>query len=427
MKKQQLIITPDDLKSLPVFITTMSRWDNEISSASLALAKVLSRTNKVYYFDYPYTFPDILRGRKDPTVKRRLPALLFGKDPIHPIPGQSANLKAVTPRAVFPFNFLSPGWSYELGGHINNKILASAIKKVARKEGIQNYILLNSFSPNYLWNTVNYVDPVVSIYHSRDEIGTKEYTARHGIRNELNCIRNYDLAIATSTELCRKLSEKSGNKVHYFPNGGDITLFRTAIDKSLPKPVEMQSISTPIIGYTGAVCQRIDYELLVKIARRHSDKTIVMVGPRLDKKYTTINLDEIPNIVFTGPKKIDELPAYLQYFDCAIIPFVKDVLTKSIYPLKINEYLAAGRSVVTTDFSEDINSFAPYIHLTKDHDSFLDAIDDAILANSAEDRQKRLNASLGNSWEKRVELFWQMIWETWQEKAQLERAGIRYH
>jgi teichuronic acid biosynthesis glycosyltransferase TuaH len=416
MKALPPINNIEALKSLPVIIATMSRWDSEISSASLALAKVLSRTNKVYYFDYPYTWPDILRGRKDPSVKRRMPALFNGKDPVIHIPGQSENLMAVTPKAVLPVNFFSPGWMYEHASHINNKLFASAINRVVKHEGSGNYIFLNSFSPNYLWETRGYINPAVSIYHSRDEIGTKEYTARHGIRNELNCIRNYDLAIATSSELCRKLSAKSDKKVHYFPNGGDITLFRKAIDGPLPKPSELENIHTPIIGYTGAVCQRIDYELLVKVAERNRDKTIVIVGPRLDKQYTSINLDEIPNILFTGARKIDDLPNYLQNFDCAIIPFVKDVLTKSIYPLKINEYLAAGRSVVTTDFSEDIGSFSSYIYLAKDHDSFLDAIDISILSNSAEDQRKRLAAASGNSWENRVELFWEMVWETWQKK-----------
>lgn len=108
-----------------------------------------------------------------------------------------------------------------------------------------------------------------------------------------------------------------------FPNGGDVKLFRTTVNESLAKPRELEDIKTPIIGYTGALCQRIDYELLVKILEENKDKTVVMVGPRKDKEFTKINLDQYPNIRFTGPKRIEELPSYLKYFDCAIIPFRK--------------------------------------------------------------------------------------------------------
>jgi len=55
-------------------------------------------------------------------------------------------------------------------------------------------------------------------------------------------------------------------------------------------------------------------------------------------------------VVFYGPKKVQDLPAYLKTFSLGIIPFIKNQFTKGIYPLKINEYLAAGIPVVSTNF-----------------------------------------------------------------------------
>ena len=406
-----------EFSTLPIFIATMSRCDSEISSASLALAKVLSRNNKVYYIDYPYTIFDVWRERNLETVKKRLMALLLGRNFIWHIKDQPANLNAITPLAVLPINSLS-GLIYRLGNYCNNKIIASAIKRTLKKEGITEYIFINSFNPNYLSHISRYLNPVLSIYHSRDAIGEiNEYTRRHGIENEQICIKNYDLSIATSKELCKKLSESCGKFVNYFPNGGDITLFRKAIEEKLPKPIELQNVHTPIIGYTGAVCQRIDYELLVKIAESNPTKTIVIVGPRQDKQHTTINLDAIPNILFVGSRKIDELPYYLQYFDCSIIPFLCNGLTKSIYPLKINEYLAAGRSVVTTNFSEDIKGFDSSILIADNHDSFLELIDKALLLNTEDAMNERLKVSSSNSWENRVELLWNLAWSTFKNEV----------
>lgn len=404
------------LSTLPIFITSMSRCDSEISSASLALAKVLSRNNKVFYIDYPYTILDVWRERKLASVKKRLSALLFGRKFLWAVEGQSSNFVALTPLPVLPINSFH-GILYKLGLHINNKILSLAIKRVLKKYGFTDYIFFNSFNPNYLSDISRYLKPALSIYQSRDAIGEiNEYTRRHGVENEKICIQNYDLTIATSKELCRNLTELTHKYIHYFPNGGDIQLFKKAIDEVFSKPIELQKIHTPIIGYTGAVCQRVDYELLVEIAEKHQDKTIVIVGPRQDKLHTSINLDAISNIIFVGSRKIDELPYYLQYFDCAIIPFKCNGFTKSIYPLKINEYLASGRSVVTTNFSEDIQGFASSILIANNHNEFLQYINDAIVLNSNDLKYKRLEAAATNSWENRVDLLWNLIWETYQIK-----------
>ena len=404
------MLTKKEFENLPVFITTMSRWDGDRSSASLALAKVLSRTNPVYYIDYPYSWADVWRERKLPTLKRRLPALLYGKNYLAHVTGQPANLLGATPSPVLPIYSLPAGKLYDVAAAYNNRRVAALIKKIIKEKNISDYILINSFNPTYLSHIKKYLHPTLSVYHSRDAI---EEVKGHGLVKENECVQHYDMAMATSKQLCRNISARNNCEVNYFPNGGDIQLFRTAFEQDLPRPAELANITTPIIGYTGAVCQRIDYELLVKIAAANRDKTIVIVGPRQDKEFTNINLDEIPNIIFTGPKKIEQLPAYLRYFDCTIIPFVKNNLTGGIYPLKINEYLGAGRAVVTTDFSEDISTFKDHVYMAASHEEFLQFINIAIKDNDPQKMQQRLQTATGNAWEQRILLFWQLAWNAY--------------
>jgi len=415
------MLTKNDFENLPIFIISMSRWDGDVSSASLALAKVLSRTNPVFYIDYPYSWADVWRQRKTPNLKRRMPALFYGKDYLVPVTGQSGHLLGATPKPGLPIFSLSPGALYNLGSHYNNHRIAGLVKRIIKEKNIKEYLFINSFNPSYLSKLDNYLLPTLSVYHSRDAI---EEIKSSWLPMENDCVQHYDMAMATSKQLCRNISARNNRPVNYFPNGGDIQLFKTAIEKVLPKPLELQGINTPIIGYTGAVCQRVDYELLVKIAAQNSDKTIVLVGPRLDKQFTSINLDAIPNIVFTGTKKIDQLPAYLQYFDCAIIPFVKNNFTGGIYPLKINEYLGAGTAVVTTNFSEDIASFKDHVYLADSHEEFLQSINKAIHDNSPEKKQQRLQAAAGNAWEERMKLFWQMAWTAYQQKARPHQLKV---
>ena len=409
------MLSKNDFKNLPVFLTSMSRLDDEISSASISLAKVLSRTNPVYYIEYPYSWPDLLRKRYYPKMRKRLPALLFGKDYLMPVEGQSANLLGATPRPGLPVYSLPPGKIYDLGLNYNNRRTAALIRRIIKEKNISDYILINSFNPSNLSNIGHYLKPTFSVYHSRDAI---ESVKESWLEKENECVQQYDMAMATSKQLCRNIAARNNKPVNYFPNGGDVQLFKTAIEKKLPRPAELLNISTPIIGYTGAVCQRIDYDLLVKIAKANQDKTIVMVGPRLDHQFTDINLDDLPNIIFTGSKKIEELPAYLQCFDCAMIPFLKNNLTAGIYPLKINEYLGAGRAVVTTSFSEDIAGFKHNLYMADTHDEFLQMIDIAVDDNSTEKQQQRLRAATANAWENRIQLFWEMAWEAYPKKHQ---------
>jgi glycosyltransferase involved in cell wall biosynthesis len=99
--------------------------------------------------------------------------------------------------------------------------------------------------------------------------------------------------------------------------------------------------------------------------------------------------------------------------DVAMIPFSYNTLTKSIYPLKINEYLAAGKSVLATSFSEDIKSFGQVVTLSTDHDDFIHKIDIA-LADQAPNRiAERVALAQNNTWEARINQLWDIIsdWE----------------
>jgi glycosyltransferase involved in cell wall biosynthesis len=93
------------------------------------------------------------------------------------------------------------------------------------------------------------------------------------------------------------------------------------------------------------------------------------------------------------------------------LPFKKNNLTGGIYPLKINEYLAAGRAVVTTDFSEDVIGFSNSVYLSPDADSFVAAINTAINDYSAEKVKSRQSVAASNAWEKRVAHFWELAWQ----------------
>jgi teichuronic acid biosynthesis glycosyltransferase TuaH len=388
-------------------ILALPRWDAMYSSGTYAMAKELAKNSRVFYIDHPYTMKDFFTQRACPEIKRRRIALVTGKNIYTKITGLPEGFTAVTPRLVFPINALPDGAAYDMLSRMNDRIVFRAVRQIVNDFKLTNFVFLNSYDPYYGRYFPAAFRPAVSVYKSSDDISQARYTARHGIRLEREAIRRADLTIATSKELTKIHSMAAGN-VHYLPNAADIHLFRKAFDEKLARPAELISVTTKIIGYIGALSTRLDYSLIKKTALHHADKTLVLVGSKDNSAYRSVGLEELPNVLFTGPKRIDDLPAYVKSFDCAIIPFERTALTRSIYPLKLNEYLAGGIPVVTTDFA-DLGEFRSVISIAGSDDQFLSMIDREIRADSPEKRQKRVQIAESNSWEARAETFRRLV------------------
>jgi glycosyltransferase involved in cell wall biosynthesis len=114
-------------------------------------------------------------------------------------------------------------------------------------------------------------------------------------------------------------------------------------------------------------------------------------------------LNSISNLHFIGSRPIESLPAYLKYAQVAIIPYVTNELTKGIYPLKINEYLASGTPCVSTSFSNDIRSFEGLIYISNTHAEFIDNIQKAMEENTADKLSERIAHARENSWRTRIQ------------------------
>jgi teichuronic acid biosynthesis glycosyltransferase TuaH len=389
-----------------IVMLALPRWDGPYSSTAYSLAKALSKHVRVFYVDNPVTVKEYFVKRNTEQIKYRKNALLYGTD-IFSIPDlEHPNLFTVTPRLTLPINWLNAGFIYDSLSKLNDAIVSEALNKVIKMFAIRKYILVNSFNPLFgRYPSLN-VKPELTVYQSVDDISQSPYLDKHGPRLEDEAVRKADFTIVTSTEL-KRLKSAHSEHVYLLPNAANVSLFQRAAIHALPIPAEIQALprDKKIIVYTGNICHRLDYELLVKIAKNHCDKILLMVGPFANLNYKTAGLDKLPNVVFTGRKKIDELPAYLQYSDCTIIPFLCNQLTKSIYPLKINEYLSAGKPVVTTNFSEDIASFRNVANVAENHDEFLTMIDKAIYEDTAEERAHRISVSSNNNWEARAHHF----------------------
>lgn len=400
-----------DFKKYDVIMMAIFRWDGPYSSTSISLAKEFAKSNRIFYINHPYSWKDYLNLPKDPTLNDRKAALKKGEVRYEKDDKLPNNFTSVVAPLTIPINNIPKGGLYNRFAAHNNKKVVETIRQVIKDFEIKDYIFINCFDPFYVPVLPEDMKPAINIYQCVDDISQSDYIAKHGVYLENKAIKQADLTLTTSSELYRIKSQYT-NSIHILNNAADISGFQRALNIDYQRPEEFKDISGKIIGYIGNLDEiRVNYPLLKKVAEAYPADTLILIGPINNTIYKEIGLDKMPNVRFLGKRNIDDLPAYLKYFDCAIIPFAYNQLTRSIYPLKINEYLAAGKAVVSTAFSEDIKSFKESIFLSENEDDFVKNIGKAVVSNTEKSIAERVKVAATNTWENRVKKFWEILGE----------------
>ncbi len=400
-------------KNFDIIYLSLFRWNGPYSSISEAMSKELSLNNRVFYINHPYSYKDYFSELKRPEDQGKKSGLQSGKVQMTEV---YPNVISITTPLTYPINFISPGKIYDYLYQRNQKIVLDAIREIIKKYDVKRFVYLNCFDPFYVPVLPKEFGAKMSIYQCVDDMAVSEYTIRHGVRLETEAIKQADATTCTSRELHRLKSPHSKN-CHIVHNAAETSIFEKAMHQDLARPKELLEVKGKIIGFIGNMdALRVDYPLIKTIAERNPEKTLVLVGPVNNTEIDSLGIRNMPNVIMPGPKNITELAPYLKCFDCAIIPFICNTLTRSIYPLKINEYLASGRPVISSKFSEDIESFGEHIYLSADHEEFLNNINLAIAENTPEKMQERLEVAQSNDWHSRINQVWSIVNDHLNEK-----------
>jgi glycosyltransferase involved in cell wall biosynthesis len=183
------------------------------------------------------------------------------------------------------------------------------------------------------------------------------------------------------------------------PHGVDADMFRQASDPGFPAAEATRDLPRPIIGFFGLIEAWIDLDIVTALAKARPGWTFLMIG-RVAVKLGEIK--NLPNVVFAGPQPYESLAHWARAFDVAIIPYVRNQQVMNANPLKLREYLATGKPIVSVHTPE-VERFAPHIRIAAQPDEFLVQIEAALAGDTASARDARLQSIAGMTWDARVE------------------------
>jgi len=213
-------------------------------------------------------------------------------------------------------------------------------------------------------------------------------------RAELTCV--------TSRKLQTYLKDMGVDDALLVPNAVRYEDWRPA-ERDVPDDLaDWVGDGDPVIGYFGALSAWFDFEMVAAAATARPGYRFVLIGPALTEEALVAIAAMPPNVRHLGLKHYSELPAYLEHFTVATIPFLVNAITLSTSPVKLYEYAAAERPIVTTDLPE-CRAHEP-VRVAEDRDAFVTRLDEAVAAAGEPEACRALREmALANTWSRRVE------------------------
>lgn len=229
------------------------------------------------------------------------------------------------------------------------------------------------------------------VYDCMDHHAGFENNNSKMVNEEIKLFYSSDLVITTASRLSEHVSSYRPNKI--IRNAADVEYFSSTVKK------ERSENDRFIIGYYGAIAEWFDLKLLINAAKNFPECDFVIIG---SITINTAEAENISNIIFLGEKPYQDLTHYLSDFDVCLIPFKLIELTLCTNPVKVYEYLAAGKPVVCTAMPELI-AIKDVVHVSKDDSDFISKIRLALAEVGSHDLyEKRKSWAKQHSWKNRT-------------------------
>jgi len=292
--------------------------------------------------------------------------------------------------------------SLATGRAINEAMFRRHVRGIAAGLGMHRPVLwLNPHSAVHMVGSMAERMVIYDITDDWTSLTQSPRMAKLVARQDAELCRRADAVIVCSQRLL-ELKQHMARHVHLIPNGVDAEHYRTVLDGCGDFPPIARGWARPVLGYTGTVHpDRIDASLVESVAQMMPDASIVLIGPNYLSDPDSERLRSRGNVHLTGPVPYGQIPDYMRAFDVCITPHRMTAFTESLNPIKLWEYLAAGKPIVSTDVA-GFRDYPQFVRIARDAQGFVAAVR-AALAEGVALAEARRQEARRHSWQARVD------------------------
>jgi len=244
------------------------------------------------------------------------------------------------------------------------------------------------------------LDEACIVYDCMDELSKFRGAPPAIVEREVRLLEVADVVFTGGRKLWESKKRRNPN-CHFYGCGVDLDHFSKARDPQTPLPDDVKNLRGPVLGFFGVVDERMDYELVAKLADADPNWSVVIIGPMI--KVDAAALPRRANLHWLGGRDYSQLPAYCKAFQICLMPFALNEATEYINPTKALEYMATGSNIVSTAVPDVVHNFGSVVKVAHSHDQFIAACKELAQHTDRAAIQRGIEMAKANSWESIVQ------------------------
>ena len=327
----------------PIIVHCHLRWDFVWQRPQQILSR-LARNAPVLFVEEPLFLDDITGGVLDVSVP-------------------CANVFRAVPRLPGHLRDNQDGAIAEV-----RSLVQEAIADSEKLKGLFTNPIQWFYSPITAPAMLGAFNEIGVVYDCMDELSQFRFAHPDLPRRERLLLANADVVFTGGYRLFESKRRYHAN-VHFFGCGVDVAHFSKARSDSTLVPADVANLRSPVFGYFGVIDERVDYDLVARLAEGSPEASIVMVGPVV--KVDPATLPRAANIHWLGQRDYSQLPGYVKAFTTCLMPFALNEATEFINPTKTLEYMAAGKPIVSTAVADVVRNFTPVVRVARSSEEFI--------------------------------------------------------
>jgi glycosyltransferase involved in cell wall biosynthesis len=239
------------------------------------------------------------------------------------------------------------------------------------------------------------------VYDCMDELSQFKFAPPEIITRERALLARADVVFTGGRKMCESKSRFNKN-CHFYGCGVDVKHFSQARDRRMEIPQDGRfGEGKLVLGYFGVVDERLDYELIEKLAAVDPNWQVIMVGPAC--KVDPAGFPKRANLHWLGRREYAQLPSYVKGWDVCLMPFAMNEATEYINPTKALEYMATGRPIVSTPVPDVVSNFRSVVKIASTHEEFIELCRQETLQPDESAVARGIQMAEENQWEMIVE------------------------